>query len=116
MAAHNYTAAAADGRAKRQDEKHVELVVRPGRRYGQAKGGELVLIDAAEYERGTTRDALCTVEEHERSKAAVAQAAAVQAAPKPATDSITQQLQRLWSGAVKPPQVDEKAPEAAPAE
>lgn len=98
----NYTSAAAEKRPKRDDELHVVLVVRAGCAYGDAKAGERVLIDATEYERGPTKAALCTVAEHEAAIAAVEQKKAEAAAPKPVTDSITQQLQRLWNGGNAP--------------
>lgn len=76
----------------------LDLVVRPGRRYGAAVGGQIVRVDVGEYERQPTRDTLYTSEEHEQAiKAAIARREAAAAPkPNPIGDAIRSQLDRLW--------------------
>lgn len=99
------------------DEPSIELVVRPGRVYGEAPGGCHVLIDASEYERGPTRETLYSIAEHEAAMqrtAQIKQRHVEAAAPKPVVDSITQGLRRLWNGGVDPE--PQPAPAAASSE
>lgn len=79
----------------------LDLVVRPGRRYGDAVGGQVVRVDVREYERQPTRDTLYTVDEHAAAiQGAIARREAA-AAPKtnPVGEAIRSQLERLWGSA-----------------
>lgn len=86
---------------KKQSEK-ITLTVRPGCKYGEAVGGERVLIDREEYTRGPTRETLWTDAEsaaHAKGRAEKA-AAAKKPPPHPVRDAIHAQLAALTDRAL----------------
>ena len=89
----------------------VDLVVRPGMRYGDARAGESVRVDAREARIQSVAETLWTAAEHAAHLASEEAARVMAADPTPAAtpvgDAIREQLQAAWSEAAA------KAPAAA---